>query len=293
MTLVASFFSWVVSILSALSIAVLAMPGTPVQREDTVQRTLSWSGPAPHRLEVSDINGSVHVSAYDGPDVQVTAHRTIQAVDDDGLNEARDRVQLSFGDTGGAIRVCADGERCGCHVSDRGRSRSWSEERYRVDVDFDVRVPRNTVLTACTVNHGDVQVENLDGAFDVSNVNGPVALSGMGGSGSAVTVNGAVTASFRKSPAAASTFKTVNGDIETRFPADLGAELRLKTMNGGLYTDFQVTAQASGAAPVVEQRNGRTVYRANPFATVRVGHGGPVLTFEGLNGDVRVLRAAR
>jgi hypothetical protein len=41
------------------------------------------------------------------------------------------------------------------------------------------------------------------------------------------------------------------------------------------------------------RRNGRFVFRANEFALVRVGSGGPQLTFETLNGDVRVLRAAR
>jgi hypothetical protein len=294
MTFFASLVSWLFSLLSAVSIAVFAMPGTPADVQDTVQRTLRWSGPGPHRLEVSAVNGSVHVVGYDGNDVQVTARRTIHAADDAAVAEARDRVQMSFSEGANAITVCADGEQCGCHVSNRGRSRrDWNDDRFRVDVDFEVRLPRDTLLTACTVNRGDMRVENVNGDFDVSNVNGPVTLSGMGGSGSATTVNGAVTATFASSPRSASTFKTVNGDIEATFPPDFSADLRLKTMNGGLYTDFEVTARPSDASATVDKRNGRTVYRTNQFATVRVGNGGPVLTFEGLNSNVRVLRAGR
>jgi len=33
------------------------------------------------------------------------------------------------------------------------------------------------------------------------------------------------------------------------------------------------------------------VYRSNEFTTLRVGRGGPELTFDAFNGDVRVLRA--
>jgi hypothetical protein len=46
-------------------------------------------------------------------------------------------------------------------------------------------------------------------------------------------------------------------------------------------------------APVVERRAGRVTYRSNQFTAVRVGHGGPELTFDAFNGDVRVLRAAK
>jgi hypothetical protein len=45
------------------------------------------------------------------------------------------------------------------------------------------------------------------------------------------------------------------------------------------------------SAPVVaERRNGKFVYRNDRFAAVRVGRGGPLITFEGVNGDVHVLR---
>jgi hypothetical protein len=105
-------------------------------------------------------------------------------------------------------------------------------------------------------------------------------------------VNGRVTASFAQAPRSASLFKTVNGQIVATFPDGLSADLRMKTFNGGLFTDFDVEP-LSQQLPVAERRAGRLTYRSNQFTAVRVGHGGPELTFDAFNGDVRVLRATR
>jgi DUF4097 and DUF4098 domain-containing protein YvlB len=112
------------------------------------------------------------------------------------------------------------------------------------------------------------------------------------GSGSARTVNAAIVASFAEPPRAASEFRTTNGNVVVTFPANLAADLRMKTFNGGLFTDFDVQ-DLPQPATVAERRDGRFVYRSNQFTLVRAGGGGPELTFETFNGNVRVLRAAR
>lgn len=49
-----------------------------------------------------------------------------------------------------------------------------------------------------------------------------------------------------------------------------------------------------GALPVPvntpERRNGKFIYR-NTWSGVRIGKGGPMLEFDGFNGDVRILQA--
>ena len=67
----------------------------------------------------------------------------------------------------------------------------------------------------------------------------------------------------------------------------LNAELDFKTLNGGVYADFDLTprpAAADGAANI----NGKFVYRRNRTTTGRAGTGGPLLTFKGLNGSIRL-----
>ena len=65
----------------------------------------------------------------------------------------------------------------------------------------------------------------------------------------------------------------------------------MKTFNGGLFTDFDAQPLPSPVAAAGERRNGRFVYRANELTRVRVGDGGPEITFETLNGNVRARRA--
>jgi len=45
--------------------------------------------------------------------------------------------------------------------------------------------------------------------------------------------------------------------------------------------------------PVGERRDGGFVYRSDGSARVRAGGGGPAISLESFNGDVRVLRSAR
>ena len=266
-----------------------AMPSLPpAVAQDTIRRTLRWSVGGEHTLEVSNVNGSIYVAGDDRQDVEMIADRTIDTNGRDGFGTTRRNITLDATERADTVRICADAERCSCDTKDRW-PREWWRDWDSVHVDFTVRVPKNTRLRLCTINHGAVTVEGVEGDFDVSNVNGRIDMTGIRGSGRAETVNGRVNARFAANPKAPSSFRTVNGVIGVVFPRDLAADLRMKTLNGGLYTDFDVTVLPSAPA-VAERRNGKFVYRNDRFAAVRVGRGGPQITFEGVNGDVHVLR---
>jgi hypothetical protein len=299
MTWIAKTVVRIVSLVMAALLALSAAPGArasaPVadhEAHEEIRRTLKWSGTGDHLLELSNVSGSIHVVGYTGRDVEMVAERMIRADSDQALEQAKRDVRLEATE-GAQIRICADQERCGCRTSGRGPDRwtfgRWREDRYRVDVNFEMRVASDTRLMLCAINGGRIAVEGTAGDFDVRNVNGPVEMTGVAGSGSAQSVNGSVKVSFVASPKESSSFKTLNGDIVATFPGNLAADLRLKTLNGGLYTDFDVTVLST--SPTAERRNGGFVYRNTQFASVRVGNGGPGLTFEGLNGDIRVLRS--
>ena len=162
---------------------------------------------------------------------------------------------------------------------------------YQVRFDFTIRVPRDAALRLCTVNGGDVIVDGTRGDFDVDNVNGLIEMRHIAGSGQAHTVNGPVTVTFTANPARTSSFKTVNGNVDVSFLEGLAADFAMKTMNGGLFTDFDAQPLANRVAAAGERRNGKFVYRGNEFTRVRVGNGGPEITFETLNGNVRARRA--
>jgi hypothetical protein len=260
--------------------------------ESSVTRTLSFAAGGSKTLDVRNINGFIHVEATNDPAVQMSIRKVIRAATQDDLAEAQRDVRLDFRD--GAARVEAivtdrRGHVCGEPSQDEGRR--WDRVHYDVRYDFTIRVPRDVALRLCTINSGDVVVTGTQGDFDVDNVNGLIEMNQVAGAGTAHTVNGRVTVTFTANPARASSFKTVNGNIDVTFRDGLAADFAMKTFNGGLFTDFDAQPLATTAAAAGERRNGRFVYRANEFTRVRVGNGGPPITFETLNGNVRARRA--
>jgi hypothetical protein len=223
--------------------------------------------------------------------VIMTATRSTTAESAEDLAAAQRDVTLDVADGAGTIKAVvryADGDTCGDH--EHHHDRDWPD--YEVRYDFHIRVPRDTRLVVCTINDGHVNVQGTRADFVLRSINGPIDLADMGGSGEATTVNGAVKGSFAAAPRGDSVFKTINGNIVLTLPPSFSADLRMKTFNGGLYTDFDTQSLPGPQAIAAEHKGDRTVYQANAFARVRIGSGGPQMTLDTLNGDVRILRRA-
>jgi hypothetical protein len=260
-----------------------------VREEETIQKTLTLSG-APMRLLIDNVDGYVHVTGTSGSQVRVTAHKTIRADADSDLQQAKSEVKLTIEEKPGTVSVYYDAPwRCNncCNSGCRGEHRRF----YNVTYDIDVEVPRAARAVVSTVNHGDVRVDGMAGDFDVSNVNGGIAMTRVSGSGDVHTVNGPIRIEFARNPAGASSFKSVNGQLDMSFQPGLSADLLFKTFNGQIYSDFDV---ASRATPVeTERKDGRYVYRSNRLQGGRAGQGGPQLSFDTLNGSIRLHRAGQ
>lgn len=255
--------------------------GAQTKSPQTIERTMRWTGnPSERVFELSNISGSVRIIGENRSDVAVTARKTVrrQGRSNDG------GPAVDFRESAGRLLVCGDDRHCGCHVNS-SRNDRWDDET-RVEVDFEVHVPMNVTLDVCTVNHATLRVERVNGPFTLRNVNGSIDLQRMGGTGSATTVNGDVTATFVNPPTTATDFKTVNGDIDVTVPASLSADLRLHTMHGEIYTNFDTTTLSDTAT--TERRGRRTRYDVNKTTRLRVGKGGPEMSFNTLNGDIEV-----
>ena len=264
-------------------------PG-PAATDGTTQRTLRFAGAGPHAIDVRTIHGFIHVSASTDDAVHVEAQRQT-SFDTEAGRQAAAAVTLDFVDNAPTIQMIVREPR-GIVCGERNHFRGPWRPRYEVTFDLTIRVPPGTRLRLCTINDGDIRVQGTSGDFQIDNVNGAITVEALRGSGSAETVNGPVSASFLQAPGTASLFKTVNGDVDVTFPPTLSAELRLKTFNGGLFTDFDVDPLPP-APPTRTRRNGMFVYRSGEFTRARVGDGGPQITLDTFNGDVRVRRAAR
>ena len=259
-----------------------------VREEETIRKTLTLSAP-PMRLLVDNVDGYVHVTGTSGSQVQVTAHKTIRADADSDLQQAKSEVKLAIEEKPGVVSVYYDAPwRCNNCCNDGCRER---RRFYNVTYDIDVQVPHAARVVVSTVNHGDVRVEGTAGDFDVSNVNGGIAMTSVSGSGDVHTVNGPIRVEFARNPVGASSFKSVNGQLDISLQSGLSADLLFKTFNGQIYSDFDVAPRAT---PVeTERKDGRYVYRSNRLQGGRAGQGGPQLSFDTLNGSIRLHRAGQ
>ena len=251
--------------------------------EDSVRVTGSGS-PV---VIVKNVFGSIRVTVHDGDTVDMKATETIygdlQADIDRARAEVELRTQSEEGRVAFRVRRVGDDRDCNCN--------HW--DGYRVEYDIEVRVPRDAAVDIATVNDGDIVVEGVRGNVDAANVNGPVRLTGLRGAGRISTVNGPIEALFERAPTAATSFKTINGKIEVAFPADLAADLDFKTMHGEIYTDFDVEPLVRTPTAERSRDDGKLVVRTQRSSALRVAAGGPAYSFETLNGDVYVRKAAR
>jgi len=250
--------------------------------------TLEVPAGTPLVVVVKNVFGPIHVVGYDGSSVEMRATETVRGDLQSDIERARGEMQLRTESEPGrvAIRVRSigeDGQPCtDCR-------RKWDDDGYIVEYDIEVRVPRGAELEAATVNDGDVTVEDMNGDFELRNVNGAVRLVRAGGSGSVHTVNGDVDASFARIPVESTSFKTVNGEVDVTFPADLSADLAFHTMQGDVFTDFDV--ESLSETPEVRRDRGRFVMSTNRTSAFRVGTGGERHSFNTLNGDIFVRKA--
>jgi hypothetical protein len=259
----------------------------PVRDQETIQKTLPLAQ-SPMRLVIDNVEGYVHVTGVSGSEVRITAHKIIRAETDSDLAQAKSEVKLDITDVPGTVTAYydapwrCDGEKPGCHSSQR--------RFYSVTYDIDVEAPSAARLVVSSVNNGDVRIDKASGDFEVSDINGGIEMSEIAGSGTVHTINGPVSVHFTKSPAAACSFKSINGSLDVWFPPQLAADLLFKVFNGQVYSDFDVSPRAIPAAATTDRKDGKFIYHSHGVSGGRAGGGGPELSFDTLNGSIRLHR---
>ena len=255
---------------------------------DSTTRQESFRIGAAGRLVVDGFAGAISVRAVEGDSLRLTVEETVRARDREGLARARAEMPLLLRQEGSTVTAYVDAPFRGPDGSWDGPG--WQELPYRVVHDFVVEVPRSASVSLETVMDGDVELHGLDGDFEVRNVNGDVTLTDLAGSGVARTVNGPLRVSFRRNPPGDCDFATVNGDVTVDFQPGLAADVRFRTLNGEAWSDFPYSLAGRQLASPVERRDGRLVLQSRWSDGIRIGPGGPQLSFETINGDILLRR---
>lgn len=284
-----SVISYQLSVASLL-LAPLVLSGQKTEmalkHSETIQRTFA----VPKVLDVDNISGSVHVTGYNGSEVQFTAVRTNEADTQELLDKAAREVTLKTEEKDGELMIYPDGPFRDRYPPFRGTHDHDGNPGYRFTFEMTIKVPMAQNLNIRNVNRGGITIEDVRGHFDIQGVNGGVDMKGIAGEGQVRSVNGQVHVTFSQNPTGPCTFKTVNGAVEVSFLPGLSADLQYKTLHGGIYTDFELNGMPAAVATKAEEKNGRFVYRSHGYSSGRVGPGGPLLSFETINGEIRILK---
>jgi hypothetical protein len=272
------------SIVSGLWIVCLPAFADEVEQHETIEKVFPFSGTAARKVIVDNVEGSIQVTGRPGSQIRLVARRRVRADSPEKAAEGLRDVSLDISQDANTVRLYVDGPfRCR-----DGGVRMHGRQGYQVRYDFELQVPPDTAVSLKTVNDGEIKVEDVAGDYDVENINGRIQMAEVSGSGRVYALNGRVQVLFHENPRAPSSFGSLNGEVRVSFRPGLAADLRFKTFNGGVYTDFPVSYLPVPAA-AGERRDGKFVYKSNEWSSVRVGRGGPELSFDAFNGNIRIL----
>jgi hypothetical protein len=187
---------------------------------------VQFSDPAkPGTLRLSLPWAEARVTATDGKEVIVTStldKKGHKEVDSEGFRRIDEDVtfELIEKDNVAIVTIAGDNR--------------WASH----GAEFDIKVPRNTNLILRTEAGGDIEVNGVEGDLDINSMNGDVVLHDIGSSAVVNTMNGEISATFKRAPVKAVSLSSMNGEIDLRLPSDTKANLRMRTHNGSIRTNF-------------------------------------------------------
>ena len=183
--------------------------------------------PANGRVELQNINGPVHITAWDRNQVKVDAIK--RAWNKQRLQEAR--IEIDARQDSVSIRT---------EYPDHNNT-FWSDHHHDqpASVEYTLTVPRNARLDDISLVNGDVDLEGVNGEVKVSCVNGRLTARKLGGRAELSTVNGKLEANVDRleSPLDVS---SVNAAVLVTLPSDAKADLEATTVSGSISDDFGI-----------------------------------------------------
>lgn len=241
----------------------------PIQkpRGDELTEAFNQTYPltATGRVSIANINGDVHINAWDRNEVKVDAVK--RAYKPERLNE----VTIEVTNTADSVMIKTKyPER---NQTFEGRNR----ENNPANVEYTLTIPRGARLDGAELVNGSLDIEGVQGDVHASLVNGRVKAGGLSGEVKISTVNGGVEAYVALLDAAKGvTLNSVNGSIVLIVPSGANAQIKASTVHGAITNDF-------GLAVDDGQYVGHNL-------SGQIGSGGPRIRLNNVNGSIDIKR---
>jgi DUF4097 and DUF4098 domain-containing protein YvlB len=177
------------------------------------------------RIELDNINGPVHITAWDQNQVKVDAVK--YAYTKERLEEAK--IEINSGKDYLSIRT---------HYPGTDHTFNWGSHNNPAEVEYTLTVPRTARLDEIKLINGSLDVNGVHGQVEASCINGRLEATNLSGRAELSTINGHLDAKFDQLHGSSIELKSVNGSVELTIPSDSKAEIEASTLSGGIENDF-------------------------------------------------------
>ena len=196
------------------------------------------------RVNVSNINGSIMVEAWDRNEVKLEVTKIADSRETMALVEVKITAQPEY------FRVETDIQHGNYNdMNNRNRNR-------RLEVQYRLKVPKGAVLNEIGSVNGPITLANFTNVIKASAVNGRIIANNLRGRVDLSTVNGEVKADFESLNAGTSlALDTVNGKVNLEVPSDINATIKADSLNGSITNEFGLPVRKG--KPVGRDLHGR------------------------------------
>jgi DUF4097 and DUF4098 domain-containing protein YvlB len=177
------------------------------------------------RIELDNINGSVHISSWDRNEVKVDAVK--YADTKERLDEAK--IEIDSGKDYLSIRT---------KYPDHNNNWNWGSHNNPASVEYTLTVPRSASLDEIKLINGALDLTGITGEVRASCINGRLEAHDLSGRAKLSTINGRLDARFAQLSGQDIELNSVNGSLELTIPSDSNAEVDASTVSGGISNDF-------------------------------------------------------
>lgn len=256
--------TWIGAILGTLCALLFATQGHAWPGKLTEEFHHTYPLTEGGRIDLDNINGAVHITAWDQNEVKV-----------DAVKSANTKERLDQAE----IEVDAGSDHVSIQTKYRNHDLTWNNDGRNnpASVEYTLMVPRTARLDEIKLVNGALDITGLAGEVRASCVNGQLTAKGLQGRAKLSTVNGRLQAEFDRLGNSPIELNSVNGALELTLPSDANAEIEASTVNGGIDNDF-------GIRVVHHRWVGHDVH-------AELGSGGPRIRLSNVNGRVEVRHA--
>jgi hypothetical protein len=176
------------------------------------------------RIELDNLNGAVHITAWDQNVVKVDAVKYA------GTKERLDEAQIE-------VEAGSDSVSIRTKYPDHDHTFSGAPND-PAGVEYTLTVPRAARLDEIKLINGPLDIHGPTGEVRASCINGRLTAEGLQGKVKLETINGRMEAHFDRLTNSPVELSSVNGSVELTLPSDAKADLEASTISGGIENDF-------------------------------------------------------